>query len=277
MDCQLRSLSEPTRAAAKVAASISHLVAVATLDWCEHAAACFVPVAPGGLVGVLIASVGADGSINSHEATGVAVDPARLPLAGTGHVTSVLDRLGSIGWDAASERVGLLGELPRSERWREGELGSAWSNASWTAAGVALVGSRTPGRSVLVYVASPEPVGRASTVAQAVLDATLPLLVDRTLMAIGEEPASAGTWLTAREQQVLEQLTLGRSVREIAEGFGRSPYTVHDHVKSLHRKLNASTRGELVARALGYREGDQIRETKPLGAARPIATGRDIQ
>jgi hypothetical protein len=27
---------------------------------------------------------------------------------------------------------------------------------------------------------------------------------------------------------------------------------VHDHVKSLHRKLDASSRGELVARALGH-------------------------
>jgi hypothetical protein len=29
---------------------------------------------------------------------------------------------------------------------------------------------------------------------------------------------------------------------------------VHDHVKSLHRKLNASSRGQLIARALGHAE-----------------------
>jgi hypothetical protein len=29
-------------------------------------------------------------------------------------------------------------------------------------------------------------------------------------------------------------------------------YTVHDHVKSLHKKLNANNRGQLVARALGH-------------------------
>lgn len=58
--------------------------------------------------------------------------------------------------------------------------------------------------------------------------------------------------MTDREQDVLERLILGRSVREIAEELGRSPHTVHDHVKSLHRKLDASSRGELVARALGH-------------------------
>jgi len=277
MDGQLQLLAEPTRVAAEVASSIGRLVAVATLDWCDRAAACFIPVAPGGVVGVLIASVSADGSITSHEATGVSLDPARTPLAGAGHITSVLDRLGAIGWNATAERVGMLGELPGSGGWRDGELGGVWPNANWTAAGIAPFGRTGAGRSVIVYAASPEPVGRASTLAQAVLDATLPLLIDRALMAIGEEPASAATWLTAREQQVLEQLTLGHSVRQIAERFGRSPYTVHDHVKSLHRKLHASTRGQLVARALGYREDHQIRETKPMGAVRIGATGRDDQ
>ena len=50
---------------------------------------------------------------------------------------------------------------------------------------------------------------------------------------------------------VLEQLILGKSVREIAEMIQRSPHTVHDHVKNLHRKLGATSRGALIARALG--------------------------
>ena len=58
-------------------------------------------------------------------------------------------------------------------------------------------------------------------------------------------------WLTAREQEVLDHLALGRSVREIAAVLQRSPHTVHDHVKSLHRKLGANTRGGLIPRAIG--------------------------
>ena len=51
---------------------------------------------------------------------------------------------------------------------------------------------------------------------------------------------------------ILVELVSGASVREIAERIDRSPHTVHDHVKSLHRKLNASSRGELVSRYLGF-------------------------
>ena len=44
------------------------------------------------------------------------------------------------------------------------------------------------------------------------------------------------------EEVVLAQILEGKSVRQIAEGLGRSPHTVHDHVKAMHRKLGASTR-----------------------------------
>jgi DNA-binding NarL/FixJ family response regulator len=72
------------------------------------------------------------------------------------------------------------------------------------------------------------------------------------LIAIGPSPTDGNQWLTPREQVILQHLLLGKSVREIAAELERSPHTVHDHVKALHRKLNASSRGELVARALGY-------------------------
>lgn len=59
-------------------------------------------------------------------------------------------------------------------------------------------------------------------------------------------------WLTERELAVLTELIEGQSVRVIAEKIDRSAHTVHDHVKSLHKKLGASSRGELIAKALGY-------------------------
>ena len=64
--------------------------------------------------------------------------------------------------------------------------------------------------------------------------------------ASGREPRA---WLTPREADVLEHLVRGRSVTQIAEEIGRSRYTVHDHVKSLHRKLGVRTRAALVSSA----------------------------
>ena len=94
-------------------------------------------------------------------------------------------------------------------------------------------------------------------------------------------------WLTDREQGVLDLLIEGHSVRVIAEQLGRSAHTVHDHVKNLHKKIGASSRGELIAKALGHKQhpgqqivsdpvvlpfsGDQFSEMKPANVmARPL-------
>ncbi|RMD64110.1 MAG: LuxR family transcriptional regulator [Planctomycetota bacterium] len=57
--------------------------------------------------------------------------------------------------------------------------------------------------------------------------------------------------LTRREEEVLRLLSQGLTVKDIALQLKRSPHTVHDHVKSLHRKLGACNRAALVAKALG--------------------------
>lgn len=57
--------------------------------------------------------------------------------------------------------------------------------------------------------------------------------------------------LTRREEEVLRLLAQGLTVKAIAQHLQRSPHTVHDHVKSLHRKLGANNRADLVAKALG--------------------------
>lgn len=94
-------------------------------------------------------------------------------------------------------------------------------------------------------------------------------------------------WLTDREQSVLELLIDGHSVRVIAEQLGRSTHTIHDHVKNLHRKIGASSRGELIALALGHLKqtsgpaqpepvvlafpGESVTEIKPVQTtARPL-------
>ncbi len=80
------------------------------------------------------------------------------------------------------------------------------------------------------------------------LDAVTESLSRKAAVALGSD---MDAWLSAREQAVLERLVLGHNVKEIAEEFGRSPHTIHDHVQSLHRKLHATSRGELIATALG--------------------------
>lgn len=94
-------------------------------------------------------------------------------------------------------------------------------------------------------------------------------------------------WLTDREQSVLTELIEGHSVRVIADKLGRSAHTVHDHVKNLHKKIGASSRGELIAKALGSTHRvepenipdpvlklfviDQVTEFKPASVmARPL-------
>ena len=60
-------------------------------------------------------------------------------------------------------------------------------------------------------------------------------------------------WLSARESDVLDLIVVGYSVNEIAEKLGRSPHTVHDHLKAIHRKTGATSRGQLIAAATGRR------------------------
>ncbi len=65
----------------------------------------------------------------------------------------------------------------------------------------------------------------------------------------GLSPATLGK-LTAREREVLEQLVLGRRVREAAAALGMSQHTVRNHVKVLFRKLNVHSQDSLVSLAV---------------------------
>jgi DNA-binding CsgD family transcriptional regulator len=55
--------------------------------------------------------------------------------------------------------------------------------------------------------------------------------------------------ITAREQEVLNQLAAGRSNKEIARRLNLSPNTVKTHVARLYEKLEAARRTEAVLRA----------------------------
>jgi len=64
-------------------------------------------------------------------------------------------------------------------------------------------------------------------------------------------PAHPLEGLHPRELEVLEQLTLGRRNRDIADSLGISPSTVKFHVANVLRKLGVSSRGEAAALARG--------------------------
>jgi DNA-binding NarL/FixJ family response regulator len=57
--------------------------------------------------------------------------------------------------------------------------------------------------------------------------------------------------LPPRVRQTLERLLAGDSEKQIARRLGLSPHTIHIYVKTLYRRFEACTRGELIARLIG--------------------------
>ncbi len=171
-----------------------------------------------------------------------------------------LERLTDLGVTVPGEAMsrGIAANAEDLADWRSGALSRVWEphTIETLLIGIASIGDLSVEdpdagkRCLIVFVALTSDSSPAHRPGARTLAALLPLIAERAALAMPPGPEIG--WLTEREQNVLDRLTLGRSVREIAEDLDRSPHTVHDHVKSLHRKLSASSRGELVARALGH-------------------------
>ncbi len=240
--------SRNVEVAMEVAQAINALPAVATLSWAERAAASLLPLRPDALIAVSIGEVDEDGNLVRVEATGSAVEIGADRLD---NFKRRFDGGGGLGWRA--ERLGVGANVkqrnvdasPGSEAWRR-------MGVTQLLTGTVPLVDRTPSR-VLVVELGLRAEDRPFTDGEMVLlRATLTPVARKAVMAFGSNADSPSHPLTAREQEVLEHLTLGKSVKQIAMDLQRSPHTVHDHVKSLHRKLHASSRGELIARALGH-------------------------
>lgn len=247
------------RTLARVAGEITELPAVATQDWVDQAATALTGIDPWCRVGMAIATLEPNGQVHVIEAVGAGVSEKEReqltdPKADMLGLRVRLERMTDLGItlpDAALRR-GLAAVCSDLGPWRDGPLSRVWNPAGVEKLliGIVPIGKGEPNRSLLVFVALGHAPNGSTRANARTLGALLPLLAQRVRKALpAEGPIS---WMTDREQDVLERLILGRSVREIAEELGRSPHTVHDHVKSLHRKLDASSRGELVARALGH-------------------------
>jgi DNA-binding CsgD family transcriptional regulator len=63
-----------------------------------------------------------------------------------------------------------------------------------------------------------------------------------------ESAATTAVPLSPRMRQTLERLLAGDSEKEIAARLGLSPHTVHVYVKTVYRRFDVCSRGELFAR-----------------------------
>jgi len=253
--------------------SVVGLPAVATLEWCDRAAWCLAGLCEPALATLTVGTLSPTGDLTNQEVSGVAartgVARARAMRRGEGETRGEDPRIATLRVRAARFRrvgvrvptttrnaptVGRLTELPGGENVTRGDIPRLWNGLESSDVLVGILGLGDP-ESGRVMIAQVAPIGQGARLTShhnAAMGAILPVLARRATLALGEGTDGPTKWLTQREQIVLEQLTLGKSVREIADDLGRSPHTVHDHVKSLHRKLGASSRGELVARALGH-------------------------
>jgi DNA-binding CsgD family transcriptional regulator len=265
----------------EIIGSVGTLPAVATQDWPERAARTLLPIRRIALACVTIAEVGPSGEILTLEATGgVRGDAQGSPIQA--------DRLhppdaSSFGWwiaDASGGRsqatAALLRELSHSDKWPETYAGRRWAKfgVSDLLVGMIPLKATEPSRVVVVEMGVPSEVRPFDPGDAEILVAVLPELAKRTRLAFGSDISAPGSRLTPREQQILEQLSLGRTVKQIAAELSRSPHTIHDHVKSLHHKLGASTRGELIARFFGHIDACTIKSDRP-EAAPSVMTRRN--
>ncbi|HYE02294.1 MAG TPA: LuxR C-terminal-related transcriptional regulator [Phycisphaerales bacterium] len=266
------------RAAVRATEAVAALPAVPTQDWCDRAAAglltvkqpsialCMITrwteagtpsfIEAAGVAGCSFAEVGTTLGRHTASSTCLRLEPGHPALA---RLRASAENLANLGWSPerlsrSTPQAAPVETLDLGAPWREGPIGQRWGEvgAVDVVLGATPLGDPDDHRILFVEFGLTSPEASATTEDAAVIDAILPALARRALLAFGSSPSSEAQRLTPREELVLEHLLQGKSVRQIAEELGRSPHTVHDHVKALHRKLNASTRGALVARALGH-------------------------
>lgn len=247
--------------AVRMATGAAKLPAIATQSWCESAAEVLAELDPGAVAGVMLGRITSEGAVRDFEAAGVACSSASTAHPGESSLSELrwrLESMSSLGWSPAAfpddcgSFGGALSHMVAS-RWRETPCGTLCHpfKPSDILVGVADIQGEVRDRRLFACVALPE----QSFLLPGLTDVFLTILQQvgaAAVRAIGRQRPGRSIWITAKEQDVLDRLILGHSVREIAAELGRSPHTMHDHVKSLHRKLGATSRGDLIARALGF-------------------------
>ncbi len=236
---------------------IGKLPAVPTPDWCDRAALAIATVFPHADVALLLSDMGEGGRIRDVLSVGAAATRHNVTQRSDALDLRVrVEALTGIPWSPDGMRIPEEGDVISRAYARTDLHGTPHANYLHIPANgslvatAAVVSSDNRARKLITYVILPYATPQAFESMMVVRLGT-GLLAKLAEVAIGPGPEPV-QWLTNREQEVLDQLVLGHSVKEISEALGRSPHTIHDHVKSLHRKLNANSRGELVAKALGH-------------------------
>ncbi len=269
---------------------VCQLPGVATLDWCDGAAAALCRSHHPAWGMLAVGSVDQRCVVTHLESVGVAAStlPTGEPLA-KAEKQGLREQLREgdwVGWTFAVPAQGasvqdVVKVAPAPGRRNTSPLAARWEPFGITDLLVGAVGlaSPTSGRVMVAELGLINPGAADLARIQAVFAATLPLLGVRYVNAIGPMPADRHSWLTPREETILWKLVAGKKVPQIASELHRSVYTVHDHVKSLHRKLGATNRGQLVSRALGHLGPLVHRAAEALGdpeagGEQPHAAGR---
>lgn len=245
------------------------LPGIATQDWCDRAAQAVSQLTPGPV------------AIAIGELNGQTLRVEAFGLSGRQVSSETLRSLNARFRDQATLDWGVCEpsdwnarvQTAACESLQDEEFAKSRAAAQWRDAGAhgviasaARYSEKDDKRVLVVEVGA---VGPKSdwfpSILRLSVDASMRPMMRRAVMAFGHEPIVPSRMLTSREQEILDLLALGLSVRVIADELGRSPHTVHDHVKSLHRKLNASSRGQLIARALGHADAFENRKSVRIG------------
>jgi DNA-binding CsgD family transcriptional regulator len=248
---------------------IAHLPAIPTHDWCDRAAAAtadslFSAQTPG-IIAVGIGHAHGD-RIDRLETVGV----AGVGIEDSRDLIEKLDGLvqfpagvnGSLGSNGHSLAMSGRAELRESSNWKNSAIAKLLTSRGLSAflIGAGLIVDSDPNRVLWVLGAAEDNAPYIGDMMFVMV--VLMALLRRARLAMADVGRDMRDWISPREQEILNDLVVGKSVRQIAEETGRSPHTIHDHVKSLHRKLNATSRGELIARALGHvTQATRIRES----------------
>ncbi len=247
---------------ARVVEDIAYLPAVATQDWCERVARKLSALRPDAIICVTIAQIGEAGQILHLECDGLA--DAHKPNTSLEAALIRFDTQPTLGWAPGrfSSELPWAGVLSRSREhasFFETRPGRRWSELgiSDLLIGAINLPATSRDRLLVAEIGIREGAEPFEEEAGEMLLAVLPTIAHRAMRAFGRDVSNPNNRVTPKEQVILDHLALGHTVKQIAAALDRSPHTVHDHVKSLHRKLNATSRGELVARMLGHIEADE--------------------
>ncbi len=271
----------PIIRAVRVTEHLCALPSIATQDWATDAARALTPIAPGAVVSTLVAQIDRDAQQLSVISTGIALDPIQPgydEMAPKGlYLKDKLERLTRLGAEIPSQAWsrGLIASFKKlSPQWNTQPMGRvlAAQNLARPILVIVPIASSQPGLCLIICIsfdaAAPE---TPETEIITTLVGVLPTLTRQSQIALSRVN-NPKAWLTERELEILDQLIEGHSVRVIADKLGRSAHTVHDHVKNLHKKIGASSRGELIAKAMGHTSRSQAAPELD-----PVVLGADAQ